>query len=90
MSKIRRTTRYSPQHVHNQFGVQNWLKKHEIFHEHECNEVVKKFCESKGFKDPEVKKKIQRARHSFVQNRFDEFCQFVTQGLKEGIIQKSN
>jgi hypothetical protein len=81
MSKIKRTTRFSPQRVHNTFGIQNWLKKRKIFHEADCDKMVEMFCESQKFNKPA--KHVKSAMYSFAQNRFDKFCVFVIEEQKK-------
>jgi hypothetical protein len=82
LNKKKSTSRYDPQNVHNEYGILNWLKKIGVISPDKVDEVLNGFCEANGFKDPKNKKKIRRAKVSFIQNRFDKFCRFAQDKIK--------
>ena len=75
-------TRWSHQYDHNLYGILNHMKNKHDLSEEESKLMVSMFLESKGFKPLKNKKKNRRARLIYVQNRFPEFCEFVTKQLK--------
>lgn len=76
--------KFSTQYEHNLYGIVSHLDFKYNLNQEEAKEMIRLFIESKGeWKPIKNKKKNRRARLNYIQNRFSEFCTFVSKTLKE-------
>lgn len=67
-------TRFSPDHVHTQFGIKNWLKKIGI-EDHDLRERLKQaFLEDYNF---DFTKGKEISKNNFISKRWNEFTNYV-------------
>lgn len=76
MGKIKRTTRFSPKHIHDEFGIQKWLKSRKIFTKKDCDTTVDEFCKKNGFVYEGRKEETRKKMYAFTSKRFQEFIDF--------------
>ena len=83
--RTQRTTKYSSQIAHNQYGIYNWFRLKGINNKDTMKETIHNFCQDNGYdmKDFHFAKYRETQILNWVQNRFKKFTVYAGDFLKE-------
>ena len=80
---MRPPTKFNKNYQHRVFGIENWLTSKGIANKDSQKQLIDMFLDHKAF-IPKYNstKKMSQCKTSFIQNNFDQFCNFVLKNIE--------